>query len=96
MAYARGCGIASTAGGGGMKAKSAASIRVGNVGLHQEHDVAGNFSAFWMGLCIMALMFLSYYFSQHAALMALMPAKFACRCLRSRSRRMTSFLVSSS
>src|SRR5271169_204375 len=38
--------------------------------------VAGNFSAFWMGLCIMVLMFLSYYFSQNAALLALMPAKF--------------------
>src|SRR5581483_4573237 len=38
--------------------------------------VAGNFSAFWMGLCIMALMFLSYYFSQNEALLALMPAKF--------------------
>lgn len=39
--------------------------------------VAGNFSAFWMGLCIMVLMFASYYFSQNPALMALMPAKFA-------------------
>jgi K(+)-stimulated pyrophosphate-energized sodium pump len=39
--------------------------------------VAGNFSAFWMGLCIMLLMFASYYFSQNAALVALMPAKFA-------------------
>jgi K(+)-stimulated pyrophosphate-energized sodium pump len=39
--------------------------------------VAGNFSAFWMGLCIMLLMFASYYFSQHAALLALMPGKFA-------------------
>ena len=39
--------------------------------------VAGNFSAFWMGLCIMALMFVSYYFSQNTAVMALMPAKFA-------------------
>ncbi len=38
--------------------------------------VAGNFSAFWMGLCIMVLMFLSYYFSQNPALLALMPAKF--------------------
>jgi len=39
--------------------------------------VAGNFSAFWMGLCIMALMFVSYYFSQNAAVAALMPAKYA-------------------
>src|SRR5438045_3132801 len=39
--------------------------------------VAGNFSAFWMGLCIMVLMATSYYFSQNPALMALMPANFA-------------------
>src|SRR5205807_7568155 len=39
--------------------------------------VAGNFSAFWMGLIIMILMAASYYFSQNAALTALMPAKFA-------------------
>ncbi|MSU60814.1 MAG: sodium-translocating pyrophosphatase [Pedosphaera sp.] len=38
--------------------------------------VAGNFSAFWMGLVIMLLMAVSYYFSQNAALLALMPAKF--------------------
>ncbi|MEO5804651.1 MAG: sodium-translocating pyrophosphatase, partial [Verrucomicrobiota bacterium] len=38
--------------------------------------VAGNFSAFWMGLCIMVLMAGSYYFSQNAALLALMPEKF--------------------
>ncbi len=38
--------------------------------------VAGNMSAFWMGLVIMLLMFISYYFSQNAALLALMPAKF--------------------
>ncbi len=38
--------------------------------------VAGNFSAFWMGLVIMLLMFVSYYFSQHAALMAIMPKEF--------------------
>ncbi|MDA0577416.1 MAG: sodium-translocating pyrophosphatase, partial [Verrucomicrobia bacterium] len=38
--------------------------------------VAGNFSAFWMGLCIMALMATSYFFSQNPALLALMPAKF--------------------
>ena len=30
--------------------------------------VAGNFSAFWMGLVIMLLMFISYYFSQNPAL----------------------------
>jgi K(+)-stimulated pyrophosphate-energized sodium pump len=39
--------------------------------------VAGNMSAFWMGLAIMALMFASYYFSQNAALHALMPPEFA-------------------
>ena len=39
--------------------------------------VAGNMSAFWMGLVIMLLMFVSYYFSKNPALMALMPAKFA-------------------
>jgi K(+)-stimulated pyrophosphate-energized sodium pump len=38
--------------------------------------VAGNFSAFWMGLIIMLLMATSYYFSQNPALLALMPAKF--------------------
>src|SRR5438067_9800207 len=38
--------------------------------------VAGNFSAFWMGLCIMVLMFLSYHFSQNPALTSLMPQKF--------------------
>ncbi len=38
--------------------------------------VAGNFSAFWMGLCIMVLMAASYYFSQNAALLSIMPAKF--------------------
>jgi K(+)-stimulated pyrophosphate-energized sodium pump len=38
--------------------------------------VAGNFSAFWMGLVIMLLMAISYYFSQNPALLALMPAKF--------------------
>jgi K(+)-stimulated pyrophosphate-energized sodium pump len=38
--------------------------------------VAGNFSAFWMGLCIMVLMASSYYFSQNPALLALMPEKF--------------------
>src|SRR5439155_2530764 len=39
--------------------------------------VAGNFSAFWMGLIIMILMATSYYFSQNAALTALMTGKFA-------------------
>ena len=39
--------------------------------------VAGNFSAFWMGLVIMLLMFTSYHFSQNAALLAIMPAQFA-------------------
>ncbi|MEI6236291.1 MAG: sodium-translocating pyrophosphatase [Planctomycetota bacterium] len=38
--------------------------------------VAGNFSAFWMGLVIMLLMAVSYYFSQNPALLAMMPAKF--------------------
>jgi len=39
--------------------------------------VAGNFSAFWMGLVIMVLMFTSYHFSQNPALLSIMPAKFA-------------------
>jgi len=38
--------------------------------------VAGNFSAFWMGLVIMVLMVASYKFSQNPALLSLMPAKF--------------------
>ncbi len=38
--------------------------------------VAGNFSAFWMGLVIMLLMFTSYYFSQNPALLSIMPTKF--------------------
>src|SRR5436309_2345332 len=38
--------------------------------------VAGNFSAFWMGLVIMALMFVSYHFSQKPSLLALMPPEF--------------------
>ncbi|WP_083808753.1 sodium-translocating pyrophosphatase [Pedosphaera parvula] len=38
--------------------------------------VAGNFSAFWMGLVIMVLMATSYYFSQNSALLSLMPQKF--------------------
>ena len=39
--------------------------------------VAGNFSAFWMGLCIMVLMATSYYFSQSPALQHFLPEKFA-------------------
>jgi K(+)-stimulated pyrophosphate-energized sodium pump len=39
--------------------------------------VAGNFSAFWMGLVIMLLMFVAYHFSQDAALTAIMPKEFA-------------------
>ena len=39
--------------------------------------VAGNMSAFWMGLVIMLLMFTSYYFSQNPALHAIMPKEFA-------------------
>jgi K(+)-stimulated pyrophosphate-energized sodium pump len=38
--------------------------------------VAGNMSAFWMGLVIMVLMFVSYYFSRNPALMAIMPPQF--------------------
>jgi K(+)-stimulated pyrophosphate-energized sodium pump len=38
--------------------------------------VAGNFCAFWMGLVILALMFVAYLFSQNADLLALMPAGF--------------------
>jgi len=38
--------------------------------------VAGNFSAFWMGLCIMVLMWVSYHFSQNPALLSIMPEKF--------------------
>jgi len=39
--------------------------------------VAGNFSAFWMGLVIMLLMFGAWQFSTNADLMAIMPAQFA-------------------
>jgi K(+)-stimulated pyrophosphate-energized sodium pump len=39
--------------------------------------VAGNFSAFWMGLVIMFLMFGAWRFSINPDLMAIMPAKFA-------------------
>jgi K(+)-stimulated pyrophosphate-energized sodium pump len=38
--------------------------------------VAGNFSAFWMGLVILGLMFVSYLFSLNHDFMALIPAKF--------------------
>ena len=38
--------------------------------------VAGNFSAFWTGLCILTLMFGAYYFSGHAAVQAMMPPAF--------------------
>ncbi len=39
--------------------------------------VAGNMSAFWMGLVIMLLMFVSYHFSKNPDLMAIMPKEFA-------------------
>ncbi len=39
--------------------------------------VAGNFSAFWMGLVILGLMFAAYLFSQNADLLGLMPPQFA-------------------
>ena len=39
--------------------------------------VAGNFSAFWMGLVIMLLMFGAWQFSINADLMAIMPPQFA-------------------
>jgi len=38
--------------------------------------VAGNFSAFWTGLCILALMAGAYYFSGHATVQAMMPEQF--------------------
>ncbi|MBL9138737.1 MAG: sodium-translocating pyrophosphatase [Verrucomicrobiales bacterium] len=38
--------------------------------------VAGNMSAFWMGLVIILLMWVSYYFSQNPALLAIMPEQF--------------------
>jgi K(+)-stimulated pyrophosphate-energized sodium pump len=38
--------------------------------------VAGNFSAFWTGLCILSLMAGAYYFSGHEAVQAMMPAQF--------------------
>ena len=39
--------------------------------------VAGNYSAFWTGLCILGLMLGAYLLSTHAAVAALMPAQFA-------------------
>ncbi len=39
--------------------------------------VAGNFSAFWTGLCILSLMAGAYWFSQFDAVKAMMPAEFA-------------------
>jgi K(+)-stimulated pyrophosphate-energized sodium pump len=39
--------------------------------------VAGNFSGFWLGMVIMALMFVAYMVSTHAAIMAIMPAAFS-------------------
>src|SRR6059058_639125 len=39
--------------------------------------VAGNFSAFWMGLVIMVLMFVAWQFSTNVALMSIMPLQFA-------------------
>jgi K(+)-stimulated pyrophosphate-energized sodium pump len=39
--------------------------------------VAGNYSGFWTGLVILTLMFVSYKFSQHASLMAVMPDQYA-------------------
>ena len=39
--------------------------------------VAGNYSAFWTGLCILGLMFGAYLLSTHAAVATLMPAQFA-------------------
>jgi K(+)-stimulated pyrophosphate-energized sodium pump len=38
--------------------------------------VAGNFSAFWMGLVILLLMFVAYYFSQFPGVLSIMPEKF--------------------
>jgi K(+)-stimulated pyrophosphate-energized sodium pump len=38
--------------------------------------VAGNFSAFWTGLCILSLMFAAYLLSGHAAVQGMMPREF--------------------
>jgi len=39
--------------------------------------VAGNFSAFWMGLLMVGLMFIAYLISQNPALVNLMPAEYS-------------------
>ena len=39
--------------------------------------VAGNFSAFWMGMVMLALMFVAYLFSEQADFIALIPGQFA-------------------
>lgn len=39
--------------------------------------VAGNYSAFWTGLCILGLMLGAYLLSLHPAVVAMMPAQFA-------------------
>ncbi|HZI32363.1 MAG TPA: sodium-translocating pyrophosphatase [Candidatus Binatia bacterium] len=39
--------------------------------------VAGNFSAFWMGLVILGLMFISFLFSENPDFVALIPSQFA-------------------
>lgn len=39
--------------------------------------VAGNYSAFWTGLCILGLMFGAYLMSTHSAVASLMPGQFA-------------------
>lgn len=39
--------------------------------------VAGNFSAFWQGLVILLLMLISFWASQHPALLGLMPAAYS-------------------
>jgi K(+)-stimulated pyrophosphate-energized sodium pump len=38
--------------------------------------VAGNFSAFWMGLVILFLMFVAYHFSQYPGVLSIMPEKY--------------------
>jgi len=39
--------------------------------------VAGNFSAFWQGMLMVALMFIAFLLSQHPALTALMPVEYS-------------------
>jgi len=39
--------------------------------------VAGNYSAFWMGLVIMALMFIAWQFSTNSAFVAILPQQYA-------------------